>query len=173
LAELRHGLLDTSGDGERVRTRRLEDGERAARLAVRATDLAIVERAELDAGDVAESDDRSVWIRSHRNPAKLLGRLQPPLRADGVTELLSGRHRLGADLAGRVDGALLLDGAHELGDREPELGQAIGLDPDPHRVVAGAEEAYLANARHAVERVDNVDVRVVGEEQRVVRVLRR
>src|SRR6202030_2499724 len=117
------------------------------RLAVHATDLPIVEGAELDAGDVAQVEHRAVRIRSHRNPAKLLRRLQSSLRADGVRELLSGRHRLGADLAGWVDRALLLDRAHELGDGKPELGQAIGLDPDPHRVVAGAEEAHLADAR--------------------------
>ena len=56
---------------------------------------------------------------------------------------------------------------------QAEPGQQVRLDPDPHRVVAGAEDARFADAGHAVERVEDVDVRVVGEEQRVVAVVRR
>ena len=61
----------------------------------------------------------------------------------------------------------------EIRHGQPHRRQPIGLHPDPHRVVAGAEDAHLADAGHAIERVDDVDVGVVGEEQRVVGLVRR
>ena len=59
------------------------------------------------------------------------------------------------------------------GTRETEFGQHVRLDPDAHGVVAGAEQPHLADARHAVEDVVDVDVGVVGEEERVVGPVRR
>src|SRR5713101_16172 len=70
--------------------------------------------------------------------------------------------------AGRVDGALLRHRPHQVGHGETQLGQDVRLDPDAHGVVGGAEEEHLAHAAHPVQRVVDVDVGVVGEEERVV-----
>ena len=70
--KIRHHLLHAVGDFERVRSGRLEDGDRAARLAVDAADLLVVQRAELDARDIlaAGRPSRRGWSgrRSRRTP---------------------------------------------------------------------------------------------------------
>ncbi len=95
---------------------------------------------------------------------------QPSRRPDRVGHVLVRRRRPGADLPGRVHRALLRDGAGDLGNGDAHRREPIGLQPDAQRVVAGAEDTDFADARHAVQRVDDVDVRVVREEERVVRV---
>src|SRR6202011_6240731 len=72
----------------------------------------------------------------------------------------------------RVHAALLLHGQVDVGHRYPELGEQIRLDPDAHRVVAGAKDQNLADARNAVESVVDVDRGVVGQKESVVSVLR-
>ena len=166
--ELGHLRADAIGHGERVRAWRLEDRNRAAGLAVRAADLLVVQCAELDARDVAKPDDRAVGIRPDGNRAELLFGLEASLRADGVGHVLTERRGIRADLAGGIDRALLQDGGAQIGNRETQPRQQVGLDPDAHGVVAGSEDARFADARHAIERIEDVDVRVVGKEQRVV-----
>jgi hypothetical protein len=90
-----------------------------------------------------------------------------------VRHFLSGRHGPRPHLASGIDRALLLNRSRQLRHGDPHRGEAIGFHPDAHRVVARSEDAHLAHTRDAIERVDDVDVRVVGEEERVVRLLRR
>ena len=66
-----------------------------------------------------------------------------------------------------------LDRADDLRHRDAELGQLIGLDPQPHRILAGAEYLHAADARHARELVVEIDVGVVGQKLRVVSAVRR
>ena len=65
----------------------------AARLAVDAADLLVVQRAELDARDVAQPDHRAVRVRAHHDRAELLLGLQAALRAHRVGHLLAGGRR--------------------------------------------------------------------------------
>ena len=67
---------------------------RAARLAVDAADLLVVERAELDARRrrFSRTTEPSGFERT-AIVAELLRGLQPALRADGVGHLLAGRRR--------------------------------------------------------------------------------
>ena len=121
-AQLLHLLADALGDVERVRAGRLEDGDRAARLAVDAADLLVVERAELDPGDVAAggSTEPSGFERTTMLPNSSLG-LEPPLRADGVGHLLARRAPGSAPTC--PDGLTVLCcwiGADEIGDGEAE-----------------------------------------------------
>src|SRR5207237_603813 len=90
-----------------------------------------------------------------------------------VRELLAGGHRIAAQLAGRVDGVLGLQGARDLVDRDVELRQRVGIDPEADGVLRRAEDLHLADAGHPRHRVVDVDVRIIREEQRVVRALRR
>ena len=169
-AQRLHLRADAFGNGERVRSRGLEHGNRAARLAVHAADLLVVQGAQLDAGDVAHPDHRAIRVRSHGDVPELLFCLETALRPDRVGHLLTEGHGIGADLSGGIDGALLLNGAAQIRDREPEPREHVRLHPDPHGVIASAEDTSFADARHTVDRVDDVDVRVVREEQRVVAV---
>src|SRR5207245_10509226 len=98
---------------------------------------------------------------------------QTPLRQHRVRELLAGGHRIAAELAGRVHGVLRLQGGGDLVHGDVELRQRVGIDPEPDGVLRGAEDQDLADAGHPCHRVVDVDVRVVGEEQRVVGTLGR
>ena len=172
-AELAHRLPDASRDVHGVRSRYLKDAKTDARLPIHAADLTVGERPQLDARDVAHSHHRPVGVRTQHDRAKLVGCLQPALRADRVRQLLAGRARRSAELPRGVDGVLLLNGVREVGHGQAHRRQTIGLDPDPHRVVVGAEDEHLTDAGHTSEPVDDVDVGVVGEEQRVVGVVGR
>ncbi len=68
---------------------------------------------------------------------------------------------------------LLLHRVDDVGHRQAEAREAIGLDPDAHGVVRRAVVLDLSDARDAVDRVVDVDRRVVAEEERVVGALRR
>ena len=55
--------------------------------------------------------------------------------------------RLAADLAGGVDGVLRLDRGDDLRNGDAELRQLVGLHPEAHGVLAGAENLHAADAR--------------------------
>ena len=69
-----HDLPDALGHGKRVRPGRLEHGDADARLAVDASNLLVVQRAQLDAGHVAHAHQRAVGIRTEHDVAELFRR---------------------------------------------------------------------------------------------------
>src|SRR5450432_1612390 len=68
-------------------------------------------------------------------------------------------------LPGGIHVVLLLNGFGDVGNGKAEFSQNVGLDPDTHGVIARAEDSHFAHARNAVQRVIDIDVRVVGQEQ--------
>ena len=74
-------------------------------------------------------------------------------------------HRLRADPADRRLDVLRLERGDDVGRRQLEARQPVDVEHDPHRIVLGAEERRVADARNALERVEHVDRRVVREEQ--------
>jgi hypothetical protein len=67
-----------------------------------------------------------------------------------------------------TDDILLLDRVGDVGHGQPQLGQLVRFDPDPHRVVAAAQHAGLANALDTRDRVQDVDGQVITLEILVV-----
>src|SRR5262249_58942770 len=82
---------------------------------------------------------------------------------DGILEILTGRRWRHPDDAGRNLLALLLDRIDHVAWREPARLQLVGIHPDSHRILAGAEDVDVADARDAGELVLQVDDAVVGE----------
>src|SRR6185369_1160742 len=80
--QLAHRLPDTARDVHGVRSGDLKDGNTDARLPIHAADLTVGERSQLDARDVAHAHHRPVLVRTQHDRAKLVGCLQPTLRAD-------------------------------------------------------------------------------------------
>ena len=78
--------------------------------------------------------------------------------------------RLGrrADAAGRDLGVLLLQRGHDVAGVEALRCELDRIDPDAHRVLALAEDADLRDAGHAREVVDDVELRVVAQEEGIV-----
>ena len=124
LLQLLHRRAHRRGDVERVRAGELEGRDDAGGLAVERALLRVVERAHLDARDVAHAHERAVGVGAHDDVAELLGRDEAALRAHGVGELLPGRRRLGAHLAGGVDDVLRAHGVLDVGDREAQARRA-------------------------------------------------
>ena len=163
--EVRERAFDAVRGGQRIGAGRLIDGDDGGGLPVHARQLLIVEGAQFDAGHVLHAHDGAVQVGADDDLAKLLRRLEPPLREHRVRLLHALGRRRRAHLARRVDRALLLDRGDEVGHGEPEFGQHIRLHPDAHGVIAGPEQPYLPHARHAVEDVVDVNIGVVREEQ--------
>ena len=70
--------------------------------------------------------------------------------------------------AGRDLDVLLAQRVDDVAGGDLARRQPIRIEPQPHRVLALAEDRDVADAGHALERVLDVDVEVVAEEQRVV-----
>ena len=63
---------------------------------------------------------------------------------------------------------LLLDGADDVARVEAEGLEHLGVKPDPHAVLADAEDGHVAHARQPRDHVAQVDPGVVAQEQAVV-----
>ena len=125
-------------------------------------------RAEINARDVFHPHKRTVRIRPNDNLAKFLRRLQSSLRAHGISEFLSAWNRFAADLAGGIHRVLLLHCGDDVGHSDAELRELVRLDPQPHSVLASAENLHIANSRHACQWIEEINVAVIGEKGSVV-----
>ena len=129
--------------------------------------------AEIDARQILDAHDRSVGIGAHNNVFELFGVGQPAFRRDRQLYLLALRRGRRADPAERGLHVLALHRCDNVRRSQVEGGQAVGVEPQPKRIIQRPEQARLPDAADPRQRVDDVDGRVVVQEQRVVRVLRR
>ena len=135
---------------------------------------AVVARAELDARDVLAGARSG---RRRRRAARCARtRSGSDSRACVVTVSVRSTRsidRLVAEPAGRGLRVLLAHGVRDVGRRQAELREPIRLQPDADRIVARAEHLHVAHARNAAQLVDDVQRRVVRDEQLVVAAVRR
>ena len=94
---------------------------------------------QLHPGDVLDLDLGTVIGGPHHDLAELLLILQAVGQAHRIGELGARRGRFGTELAARNDHALGPDGLHDFRNRNAQMGQAVGFDPDAHGVVAGTQ----------------------------------
>ena len=87
---------------------------------------------------------------------------------DRVLEVLAVGGRRAADLAGRHIPALLLDDVDDVLGRQPDGVELLRIQPDPHGILADAEDVDIAHAGQARELADQVDGGVVAEIEAVV-----
>ena len=169
----RHLRLDRALDIERVGARRLKDAEAGGRLAVDFEDLAVGLRSELDAADIAHPRHLAGIAGLDDHVLEFFDVGETAVNLDGVLEVDAGRRRRRADLAGGDFLALLLQRPHHVGGVEAARLQLVRIEPDAHRILAGAEDGDIADARQARKLVLEIDGRVVGEVEAVVAVVRR
>ena len=168
-----HRLLDGVERDERVRAGRLIDRDQRRCRAVEARVAIEVRGAEFDPRDILQPQQRAVAVGADHDVLEFLDRRETALGLDVELDLLIVVDGPRADAADRRLRVLRLDRGDDVGDREPEAGQAVGLQPDAHRVVLRPEQLRIADAGRRANRIDEIDRRVIADEQRVVGLLRR
>ena len=134
-----------------------DNAETGRGLAVQAKSGIGIFRPFLDACDVAETDEIAVRTASDDKATELIGSRERPFDAEGDVLLL------GFQAPGRKLDILGAKRALDVTGRQAEGGQALRLEPDPHR---RSGVAANEDARHAVERgetVDEVAIDIVAE----------
>ena len=106
--------------------------------------------------------DRAVRIGSENDVSKFFGLHQSTLRADGIGELLALRNRLATNLASGVHVVLSLDCFNHIRCCDAELGEFVGINPYPQRILA-AKNLYTRHAFYASQLVLKIDDGVIGE----------
>ena len=149
LRERARALPDRLRDAERIGAGGEEDADEGGLVPVVAADEIVVLRAQLDARDVGQAYRRAVGIRADDDLAELLRVGEPALGRDRVDEVLLAADRRLADLAGGELRVLLVDRGGDVAGRQLQLREAVGQEPDPHRVVLGAEDLDVRRARAA------------------------
>ncbi len=173
LRQLRHFGFDGVLDIERVGAGRLIDADTGRLLAVEGEILAVGLRAELDAADVAHPRDLAVVAGLDDDVLKLVDIGEPALQFDGVLEVDAGRRRRHADLTGGHFLALLLQRRHDVLRVQAARFELLRIEPDAHRILAGAEHVDVADPGQSRQFVLEIDGGVIGEIEAVVAAVRR
>ena len=147
---------------ERVLPRREPDGHAGRRLAVVFRVARVTFGIERDARDVADAHLRAVGVDAQQDIAELLRRGQARRPDDARADRLARGSRKSAD---RADGnlhVLRTDGGDHVAGGEAEVIELRGIQPDAHRILR-TEHLHVADARRAIQRIENVGRDVVGQ----------
>ena len=168
-----HGVANLLRHIDGIGSRRLVDADRGGRRAVEAAVAVLRSGAHFDAGDILDADDRAVGIGAQDDVGEFLRPRQPALGLDVDLDLLLARDRRGADAAERRLNVLALHRRDDVVRRQVELGQPVGIEPDPQRIIERSEQRDLADAFDPRQRIDDIDGRVIAQIDGIVGVLRR
>jgi hypothetical protein len=168
LRQLLHLVLHVLLEFESVRARHLIDGEDDRRILAEERGRSVLQRAELDARHVAQPDHGSGGGIGAHDDFPELGRVtQPPDRVDLHLEGCSRRRRRLADLARRDLDVLLRNRVLDVDRRDAEIGEFVGIEPDAHRIAPLAEDLDVADAGKPLQGIDDLQIGVVAERDRV------
>ncbi len=173
LGEPFHGGLDGLGHGHRIGAGREIDPDGGRIPSVQAAEGVRLARTELDTPDIRDQHGGAVRVGPHHDALELSRIAQTPAGLERDLELLVGRHGLRADPPDRGLDVLALDRRNHVRGGQRERGQAIHVEPDPHAVVQRPEQRRLSHTGHARQGIDDIDGRVITQEQPVVGPLRR
>ncbi len=174
LRQLVHLVLDVLLQVEGVGARHLEHRQHHGRILAEHRGRGILQGAEFDTRDVAHPHDRPAsGVGTHDDVAELLGVTQSPGGVDLHFERGAFRCRRLPDLAGGDLDVLFRDGLLDVDRGDPELGELVRIEPDPHRITPLAENLDVAHARHALQGIDHLQIGVVAQRHRIDRAVRR
>ncbi len=125
-------------------------------------------RTQFDAANILDPDEGAVGIGANNSILELRNLNQATLGLDVELVQLVVSHRLRADAShGGLD-VLSLEGIDDIVRRNPQACQPVALDPDAHAVLQAAKQERIADPGDPLDVVEDIDRRVVVEEQRVV-----
>ncbi|MCY1171692.1 hypothetical protein D9M73_118130 [compost metagenome] len=140
----------------------MRDAQRGHVLAVERGVDRVVLSAQLDPRDIAQPRQLPLRVALDDDFAELIGRGQSPRRLDAKLEggaaLVERRSPHGT---GRNLHVLCADGSDDFIDRQIARGGAIGIDPQPHIVIAPAEAAHTTDAGNTRNPVDDLRGRII------------
>ena len=166
--EFLHSRFDLVCDLDSIRTGKLVSGNHCSGLAVDAPAGVVEHGAELHSGDVLNPHLAAGGIGQENDRAELFCSHQPSQGPDCVREVRVRRRRRTAYLSGWADGVLLIDCVDDVRYGQAKTGHPVGIEPNPHRVVAAAEKSDIAHPLDPLQCVNDVYRRVVGEKVVVV-----
>ena len=127
----------------------------------------VVGGAELDARDVADAGDAPLVVRLDDDVAELLRVGEAALRLDIELEGAGLRHGRLIDHASRDLHVLGAQRVDDVAGGQVAQRELLRIEPDAHRVVAGAEDGDVAHAVDAGKHVLHMQSRVVGDVEQV------
>ena len=170
--QLLHRVDDVFRRGERVRARPLEDAQRHRGIAVEIRIGRVVLCRQFDASHVAQPHHGARGLLDD-DVVELVGIGETPQRLHrDLKRALTGDRRLIEHTGGDLD-VLALERQNHVSCGQAHRLQAVGIDPDAHRVIAAAEDGDRANPVNAGENVGDRERRVIRDEQRIARVVGR
>ena len=168
-----HGREHFALHRQRVRAGLGEDQQRYAGAAIHIGGRAVIRGADLDASDVAEARHPSLIVGFEDDIEELLRRGQPAQGLDvELIGLMGGNRRLVED-AGRDLDILGAQRGQDFARIETMGRDLVRIEPDAHRIVAGAEELDIAHPRQARQGVLHMQGRVVRDIETVARAVGR
>ena len=171
--KLGHLLVDGLLDFKRIGARRLEYADAGRGLLVERKQLAVGLRAQFDRADIAHARHVANVAGLDDDVLELTGVVEPAVDVQRILKRLAGRRRRAADLAGGDLLALLLDRLDHVLRHQPARLQLVGIKPDPHRVLPGAEHRDVAHAWQPRQLVPQVDGGVIAQIETVIFCVRR
>ena len=160
-----HGV----GDVQRVGAGGEEDADADGGLAVERRLLLVALGAELEAGHIAQTQRAGGAGGANDDLAELFRRREAAGGDDRDGKSLAVGRRLLTEAAGGVLVVRRADGLGDVARGHAEARHLVRLQPDAHRVVAGAEHAGVANPRDALDLVDEINGGVIAEVDRITR----
>src|SRR3989442_1309093 len=134
---------------------------------------AVILGPKLRSANVFQPYQGAVSVRLQDDIVELRGLSEAADRADADLKLLSRLDRRLPDLARGYFYVLLLERIDHVAGGETAARHTHRIEPQPHGVLALAENKYLSNSRHTLQSVFYVDVQGVAHEERAVAVVRR
>ena len=167
--QLPHLVLDGRGGLDGVGIREQEDAEAGGGLAIEARGDVRILGAEYDASHILDANQLSRGSDLEHDVAELLLGGEPADAAEGDLECLfaSAAGTL-SDLPGNDLRVLGADRGNHVAGSEAEFREFVGVHPDPHRVVALAENRHVADAGNASNLFLQMERGVVAQVQLVV-----
>ena len=116
-----------------------------------------------DAGNVSETHEGAILPSLDDDALEILRRLETALHDTCVLTFLRIRGGHHAHCAAGSLHVLVPDGVHHVGNRDPQFGNLVRVQPDAHRVIGG-EDVDVADAVYALDLVDQINIKVVFDE---------
>src|SRR3984893_937882 len=157
---------------DRIGARCLIDRHHGGGPAVESRFAVEIGGAQLQLRSVAEPQNGSVGVGAHYNIGEFLDGVEATLSQDVQLQLLIVGYGSRADAADRSLDVLRPNGVDDVAGGEPQAGEPIGPDPGAHGIILRAPQGGIAHAWRALDRIEQVDRNVVGDEQRIMRMVR-